>query len=357
MKTNETRIVCPNCGTEFAIAEKTQVATGVVIGKDSNLGTIHPQVVGKDKAAERIEALRNAGVDVSNLFSMTGSNGGDFVVRNDGGNISILDDNDPIFNIIKSQGSVPNGKLFRRWVMSQMFRMLAYERNNHSRRSYISITEQIRMKGTEYQWRQLEDELYAQNSMYKNGDMTNFEDRNRWFNKEVVVSMLNDYLKQMKVHVNKCERRKCKGTPYKRICAENVFISDIQKKVFSPIEDIVKDAESADTPFKLWWVVSTFNRYTRKKHGWNPNQSSAWIGAYKGSGAFFTMQNMIRFHGCTAVDDNGKRLSKDLSYTFLELKANQYVGEGWRMIGLLRKMLADNNVDINKKRAEWLNKK
>ena len=46
-------VVCPNCGVNLTI-EKKPVAS----------------------AKERIEALKNAGVDVSNLFAMTGANGG-----------------------------------------------------------------------------------------------------------------------------------------------------------------------------------------------------------------------------------------------------------------------------------------
>ena len=37
---NETQVVCPKCGAEFAIAEKTHVTIGIAIGKDAGLGTI-----------------------------------------------------------------------------------------------------------------------------------------------------------------------------------------------------------------------------------------------------------------------------------------------------------------------------
>ena len=75
MKKNETKVVCPKCGAEFKIAEQTHISVGVVIGKDAGLGTIHPEVVGNDKpkqkipnkAADRIEALKKAGVDVRNM--------------------------------------------------------------------------------------------------------------------------------------------------------------------------------------------------------------------------------------------------------------------------------------------------
>lgn len=76
-KKQETKVLCPGCGTEFAIADKEFAATGTVIGKNSDLGTVYPVVAGHNSPAglpkgarERIEALRGAGVDVSCLFAM-----------------------------------------------------------------------------------------------------------------------------------------------------------------------------------------------------------------------------------------------------------------------------------------------
>lgn len=79
--------------------------------------------------------------------------------------------------------------------------------------------------------------------------------------------------------------------------------------------------------------------------------------AYKGAGAFFTMQNLIRFHSCTAVNDRGRRLDKYQSLAFLSAKAEEYKnGEGWRLLAVLKKMLADNNINIKKKMAAWRKK-
>ena len=79
-KKQETKVLCPGCGTEFAIADKEFAATGTVIGKNSDLGTVYPVVAGHNSPAglpkgarERIEALRGAGVDVSCLFARAAS--------------------------------------------------------------------------------------------------------------------------------------------------------------------------------------------------------------------------------------------------------------------------------------------
>ena len=169
---SKTKIVCPNCGAEFAIPATTHVALGVVLGADSNLGTIHPEVVGQSsdfrcadthcntrqpitstprnmKAEAKIEALRAAGVNVDNLFSMKGSNGQETIARLVNGNLEIVKDNDPIFAAILNGGTVPNSQLFRRWVMAQVFHMLATG-------DFVGT---LQKKGYAYQWKMMLDEI------------------------------------------------------------------------------------------------------------------------------------------------------------------------------------------------------
>ncbi|MEB3373883.1 hypothetical protein SFC43_13550 [Bacteroides sp. CR5/BHMF/2] len=79
-KKKETKVLCPRCGTEFAIAEKEYTTLATVVGKNSGLSVVYPAVAKQDvstnspklpkTAQDRIEALRNAGVDVSCLFAM-----------------------------------------------------------------------------------------------------------------------------------------------------------------------------------------------------------------------------------------------------------------------------------------------
>ena len=72
-----------------------------------------------------------------------------------------------------------------------------------------------------------------------------------------------------------------------------------------------------------------------------------------GAGAFFTMQNLIRYHKCRFFDVDGSKWDKVSSYHTLIGYSLDCHGEGWRMIGVLRQFLKDNNIDIDAKRAEW----
>lgn len=137
-KTKEMSVTCPQCGTELAIAVHE-----VTVDTDNT-----PAKLPKT-AVERIEALRNVGVDVSNLFAMRGANGGEFIASNKEGELTILSEDDPIFQYISRQGAVPNRRLFRRFVMAQMFRMLSYVPYGECKP--VGVTEMIHRLGCEYQ--------------------------------------------------------------------------------------------------------------------------------------------------------------------------------------------------------------
>lgn len=360
----KTKVLCPRCGTGFAIADKERTVVATVTGKDSGPGVMYPAVAGQDgppprarlpkTAKERIEALRAAGVDVSHLFAMQGANGGECVASNKDGRLTMLDDDDPLFRMITSQGDVPNRRLFRRWVMAQMFRMMAC--TDYRSGEPVGVTGMIHRLGHEYQWKMLLNELLAQMKMEKL-DPENFADRNRWFNAGVVEAMANDHVKRLKEHIDFQKTRKCKGIPYKRVGGRDIFEADLEAKVYRPLQAAIQGIRDAKDPARLYAATRKFNE-RRVKMSYKTPQCKEWLNAYKGAGAFFTMQNLIRFHGCTAVNDKGKRLDKYRSLAYITAKAEAYKdGEGWRLLAMLKKMLDDNNIDIRKKMAEWREKK
>ncbi|MFK1903883.1 hypothetical protein ACIXC0_05705 [Bacteroides fragilis] len=140
---------------------------------------------------------------------MQGAEGGEYVASNKDGKLTILEDNDPIFGSIMAQGTVPNNRLFRRWVMAQMFHMMSY--THHRRKEPAGMTEMIHRKGYDYQWKMLLNELHAQMKMeYK--DITGFTERNRWFNRNVVLSIAEDYVSALKKHVGNLKTKKMQGS-------------------------------------------------------------------------------------------------------------------------------------------------
>ncbi len=348
MKTN---VICPNCGTELTIevknAHKKNVSAIATAACPSCSGT------STGKAASRIAALAAAGYDTTGLFAVQGA-AGEIIVRMVNGVPQAIPEDDPIFASIMAEGTVPDRRLFRRWVMAQMFRMLRVDRWNNG------YTDAMHDKGYEYTWSMVEEEFRIQAKLAKN-DPENFLKRNRWFNKEVVVKMANDYIKELNHYFDGLKEKHCKGVPYKTVNGVNVFVADFSKKFIQPLSSIIWKIERAKTPQELYCAVSKFNHNNcRVTLPWRTKQSSAWVEAFKGSGAYYTLQNLILFHGAVLTGKFNKKLNKAASMAYLEELAGEYSAsgcDGWRMLACLKKTIDDNGINIEAKRAEWAAKK
>lgn len=372
LKKMETKIVCPQCGAEFAIPEHEHMAFATVVGKDSNLGVIHPTVVGQHtpssttitnnhstskqmKASEKLAALAAAGINVSNLFSMAGVTGQEVIARMDNGRLSIVPEDDPIFAAIVNNGVVPNNRLFRRWVMAQVFHMMAYKNGKYGPEGFTAA---LNAKGFKYSWQMVVEEFRVQAKLAKN-DPENFAERNRWFDKLTVLKMCDFYLQELNKHINylKATRtKKCKGVPYIRLRGRNIFVSDIPSKVINPLHKAYAAIERAKNATALYnGVVSFYREMERSWFEYNIAICPAFKDAYKGAGAYFAMKNLILFH--KASFKNGCiKLGEKKSMAMLESKANEYKTEGWRLFGVMKKLIEDNNIDIVKKMREWKKK-
>lgn len=312
---------------EFSITELTKIETAKT-----------PQPAPKKKSASaRIAALKAAGVDVSNYFPM----GDDMIVRVDAGVPTQVLDDDPVFARISNGGYISHGKLYRRWVMAQMFRML--RRMEEEKKDFTAVLQRF---GYEYSWKMLENELLAQYKMYKHGDTEAFDERNRWFNRGVAFSMAEHYSKLFREKVDGIRTQSCKGRPYKRICGTNVFTDEIEAKVFEPLTNAVNSIEMVHTPYALYKAVVNFNRLrNRLRH--ETKMSKFFINAYKGAGAYFTMKNLILFHGARF---NGYP-SEHKSLSRMQSLADEC--EGWELLGAMKKLIADSGISIEAKIAEW----
>lgn len=299
----------------------------------------------ENKTASRLDALHAAGVDTTNIFAMRKAAGEEILVRMEGKGISIIANDDPIFDAIKNGNTIPERRLFRRWVMAQMFHMLAD--NSDIKSGY---TKALNQKGYEYSWKMAMEEFRVQKRLETN-DPENYFERNRWFNKEVAYNMASDYIKDFKKEIKKLKRHSCKGVPYVTINKRDIFVEDIEKKIFSPLKAGIKKILDATDAAELYVAFSSFNGM-RVKHFVKDHKSRAWTDAYKGSGAYYTLKNLILFHGCIADGCEDKKAS----IAYLETLAEEYSSEGWRMLAYLRKFLTDNNIDIQAKMKEWQNR-
>jgi len=346
----ETKVMCPVCGTEFAIGEHEHtVKNATVIGADSGLGNVYLPV------SKRGEALQVAGIDTNKYFSLRLPTGGEQLMTYDENGIPVaVKADDPIMQQIVKGGTVPNRNLFRRWVMSQVFHGLMWE----CRWSGDGFAGWLKMHGYKYQWEMLVEELRVQARLHKNGDMENFKARNRWFDKGLAIEMANDHIGQMRKDANDRPQHKCKGVPYVKYDCVNYFVSDIEKKLIQPMCDYAQKIAPAKNPQQLYEAVKQFCDHAHLDVAGGFKQDAAWKDSYKGMGAYATMQNLLRFHDCTFPKDNDFYKRGRSGLDCLEDAAKTYAdGEGWRLFGLMKQMLDENGIDIKAKMAQWAKEK
>lgn len=336
-----------------------------ITGENLNIVTKNVEATAatkKTKAQMRLEALKAAGVDVSKYFPL----GDDQLIKIENGAAVPVDMDDATIDEVGKHivegGYVSNWKLFRRWVMSQMFHMLRdMDKNGRT------FNEVLQHKGYEYQWRMLENELYAQMKMAAHGDHENAGARNRWFGGFVAADMAYDYIKKLRKYVDnnliykvkkdahgnvkKAYKHTCKGNPYVRLQNDDIFVADLEKKVYAPLGNLARKMYDSNTYKEVYDAVHEFNK-KRKHLAWDTKQADAFITAYKGSGSYYTMRNLIMFHGARFMK-NGRKMSETDSLKELESKANLYDEEGWRMLGVLKQLIKDNNISVQGKILEW----
>ena len=340
-----------------------------ITGENLNIVTKNVEATAatkKTKAQMRLEALKAAGVDVSKYFPL----GDDQLIKIENGAAVPVDMDDATIDAVGKKivegGYVSNWKLFRRWVMSQMFHMLRQMETDK-----LTFNEVLQRKGYEYQWRMLENELYAQVKMSEHGDFDNAGARNRWFNGDVASDMVTDYISKLRKYVDdnliynvkkdkdgnekKAYKHTCKGNPYVRLQNKDIFVADLERKVYTPLRDLANEMAAVPTYKQLYDAVHKFNK-NRKHLEWNTKQADAFIDAYKGSGSYYTMRNLIMFHGARFLK-GGRKMAEAASLKELESKAKSYDGQGWRMLGVLKQLIKESGIDIQGKINEWFKAK
>ena len=322
---------------------------------------------------DRMEKLNNAGIDTGKYFTLNVDEGipagakihivvdknGNYVpeivgVGDAAGMITQLANgaNSAIFNQIITDGYVRNTKLHRRFVMAQMFHMLNYVSWDGKYEGYNECLK--RMYGYDYTIKMMTEEIRVLGKL-EGRDMESFIERSHFFNRGVVVAVLEDYLEKLKKHVESMPNRNCKGVPYKRIKGVDIFNADIDKKVYAPVRNYIYKAKSASGYKEISYVLNSFSRnYIKLPH--NTPKSKVWIDAYKGAGAFYTLKNLVMFHNCgIKVDKFDVRFGIG-AVALLNKKLDEYKNNGWRMFALMKKVIADNNFDFKARMEEIYNK-
>ncbi|WP_346961329.1 hypothetical protein [Clostridium sp.] len=311
----------------------------------------------------RMEKLQSAGVDTDKFFNLNLSNipvGAPVQVIVNGVQYNLSVDeakqecrtrfNTPTswepYDVMAAQiiedGYVRNTKLHRRWVMAQTFKMLNSESRNYKtgnvERGWDAY---LRNRFSyEYQFNMMLEEIRVLSILEKR-DIDSFKERSSFFTKEVAIETCKQYIRQLKKYIKSQKTRKCKGVPYVKLNGYgNIFENDLHRRIYVPLEAVIKNMESSRNYQDLYNSLSSFTTLMAKLPYATP-KCSQWKEAFKGSGAYYTLKNMIMFHDITFEGQ-----TRGESIVTLNNLLEVYRGECWRFHELLKKTIKLNCFDL-----------
>lgn len=341
---------------------------------------------------QRMEALRQAGIDISQFFelslriplnaevkiSVNGqemiaaggfvsnvSNGGTVAPVDANGNsvingfvtatdspISNLADltNDPIVQGIMDAGYVFNSHIDGRFVTAQTFKMLKEKSYNPKTRQWESGWDAYLRNSYSYmyQFDMMLDELHRLAKMQRDND-SEFERLSSFFTKKVVYETCNHYIRQLKKYISNQKTRKCKGVPYVTLNKYGyVFIKDLDSKVYFKLRTALNDINNSSNYTELEKNLKAFIK-AMVKLPYDTPKASIWKDAFKGKGAYVTLLNIVKFHDVKVVSyETGELLNRDDSVVYVEGKLVDYRNQYWKFHELLKATIEANNFDLNR---------
>lgn len=297
----------------------------------------------------RMEKLNNRGVNTSKYFTIDLENGGTVhIIIDENGNPIKVDN--PIAETIITDGYVRNTKLHRRFVMAQMFHALNYKSWNGKEEGYHAYLKRF---GIKYAFDMMLEEIRVLSKLEVR-DRDTFIERCHFFTKEVITKTMEDYIEELKAYIDTLPNKNCKGVPYKKIKGKDIFVVDIDKKIYAPLRQKIAGLKYAKNYNEIYRTVKYFIS-EMISIPYSASKSKAWVDAYKGEGAFYTLKNLIMFHGC-GIEVNGHMVYGASAMSVLNKRLNDYKGEGWRMFALMKKVIEDNNFNFKARMDEIYNK-
>lgn len=275
---------------------------------------------------ERIRLLEQAGVDTSAYeLKLSG--------------IVLKSDDDMTTDIVGNQ-QLTNKKLFRRWITAQTFRMLNSQTfNQNNKRWEIGWDAYLRNRyDYMYQFKMMLEEIRILSKL-EIKDKEEFMERIKFFNKYVVIDTCNHYINQLFKYADKKQNHKhvVKLAKY-----GEVFVYDLNKLFVDDLREIINDIIQAETYSEIYVFLKKFIRKMNKLPADTPKCPS-WKTAFKGSGAYYSLRNIILFHNVILEGYKDKKESlRELNVYTSKL----HYTEVWKLHYLLKDTIAYNNFDL-----------
>lgn len=328
-------IICPNCKTSFRTGTNGSLVTA---SQDGTYALVPETIRNENKEINMdLSTINFKGMtdtEKNEILKAMGFNPFDFATQT-------VDRNDSVVQEIYENGYIKNEKLHRRWITAQTMRLLGWYdgiTTNLWNESRDKWTENVKkMYDWQYAWKQIANEL---NVIQRINNGCEFFPRQAFFSQDKISMMINEYIEIVKDYCNKLPTYNCKGVPYIKLQGRNIFVADIERKVLTPIRIFKKNFENASSVYRMEHEIRMFvksQNYVRLPMG--AKLSSTWVDMFKSAGAYYTMENLVKYSGLKLVK-NHELLDRDSSLQYLQSRVDD---KGFQLLGLLKQSLVKNN--------------
>lgn len=238
---NKFEVRCPNCQSSFVLGNGDSISATNI--KDGIAYLVPKTIRNENKTDSRIEALKLAGINVDKLQSL---------MQTDSAVKEIFNEDDPIVNEISKGGFIRNPELFRRFITAQTWGLIKDKYGwTHAVRNRYDVN---------YVLKQTKKELALLCKLTRKSPN---DIRFQFFT-------LDD-IKYIFRHLMKYNR---------------MYEKETKDVISSFINRITSYQKLYDYINKLSWHLDK-----------RTSIPSTWLNCFKGAGAYYTLQNLIRTHG------------------------------------------------------------
>lgn len=334
-------VICPNCKTSFKVGNGENI---VDTSKLSGTVELVPETIRNENKGENIMDLGTINFkgmtqeEKNEVLKAMGFNPFDFT--------NSVDKTDSVVQEIYENGYVKNEKLHRRWITAQTLRLLGWYYGVKKVAGWGSLftkdkwTENVNAK---YNWTYIFKMLANEyNSL---AHLKGISFREEIFSPNQLHRIFDEYIKYLREYFDSLRTKNCKGVPYKTIGGRNIFVSDFEKKVVTPmklffVNNVQRSAKSKDYKALYYGLIVFLSKYFIKLPNSTP-LSKTWVDMFKKAGAYYTMENLVKYSGLKLMNyETDELLNRDNSLKYLEECKSQ---QGYQLLALLKRSLEVNN--------------
>ena len=335
-------VICPNCKTSFKVGNGENI---VDTNKLSGTVELIPETIRNENKGENTMDLGTINFkgmtqeEKNEVLKAMGFNPFDFT--------NSVDKTDSVVQEIYENGYVKNEKLHRRWITAQTLRLLGWYYGVKKVAGWGSLftedewTENVNAK---YNWTYIFKMLANEYNSLAHLKGNSF--REEIFSPNLLYIIFDEYIKYLREYFDSLRTKNCKGVPYKTIGGRNIFVSDFEKKIITPIKIFLADTDRQYfVKIKEYREISNLlhiflERYFIKLPNSTP-LSKTWVDMFKKAGAYYTMENLVKYSGLKLMNyETDELLNRDDSLKYLEECKSQ---QGYQLLALLKRSLEVNN--------------